>query len=307
MRKHTRPAFTLFQLLSLLALLGLLFALLLPAVAKVRQTASRTNSVNNLKQLAIACHNYHDVYAAFPPGIDKNRFSAAARLLPFVEQQNLYMQLDFNKPATDPPNALVGKTQIKLFQSPLDPQPPGTAEGANNYFFNAGPEPALAGNKGGVFYLDSKVKLTDIANADGTSNTIMLGETLRGDGGKKAMDVKRQYVLLGKDTLAGLKDESGVKEFKDDKHIAGDRGFHWIDGRFLQTTFTGTRVPNDMKPDVGCAGEGGLSALRSLDGKINISMCDGSVRTISKDISLDVWKNLTSWNDGQQIPAGILD
>jgi prepilin-type processing-associated H-X9-DG protein len=307
MRSSHRPGFTLFQLLSLLALLGLLFALLLPAVVKVKRSAQLTRSFNNMKQLGLACHNYHDVYKAFPPGNDKNNFSAAARLLPYIEQDNVYKTLDFSKPITDAANATARKLQIPVFMSPLDTQPVVDADFApTNYLFNAGPEPALAGNKGGVFYQDSKVTLTQIANADGTSFSLMLGETLRGDGGKKATEVKRQHVLLGKGALDGLKDESGVQDFKDNKHIAADRCFRWVDGRFLQGTFTGTRVPNDMRPDVSCDGLGGLCALRSLEGTINVGFCDGSVRTFRKPIALDVWKNLTSWNDGNVINLNAL-
>jgi type II secretory pathway pseudopilin PulG len=99
--RTTRSALTLFELLTILALLGLLFALLLPAVAKVRQAANRIASQNNLKQLALACHNYHDVNGSFPTGLDNNNFSAAAYLLPYLEQDNLFKQIDFTKPIGD--------------------------------------------------------------------------------------------------------------------------------------------------------------------------------------------------------------
>jgi prepilin-type processing-associated H-X9-DG protein len=295
-----RPGFTLFQLLSLLALLGLLFALLVPALAKVRQASERTRSVNNLKQIGLACHSYHDTNGAFPPGDDDNHFSAAARLLPYLEQDQLYKQLDFNKPIADPVNAQARKVVIPTLLSPLDPQPTaGDGYGATNYLFNAGSKYSLTDNDG-LFYHNSKIKLADVV--DGTSNTLMAGETLRGDGGKKATDVKRQYVRFDKEALGKLETDSGVQEFKDSKHIAGDRCFRWIDGRFLQGTFTGTRVADDVRPDVSAGGAGGMSALRSLDEKINVLMADGSVRTISKKIDLEVWHNLTSRNDGNVLP-----
>jgi type II secretory pathway pseudopilin PulG len=300
MTNRPRPGFTLFQLLSLIGLLGLLFALLLPAVAKMRQAAERAKSQNNLKQIGIACHAYHDVNMTFPPGNDDNNFSAAARLLPYIEQANLYNMLDFKKPITDKANAEVGKTKIETFLSPDDRQEiSASAPAPTNYLFSAGSKYSLTDNDG-IFYQNSKVKLTDIL--DGTSNTMMTGETLRGDGSKTATDVKRQYVRLGKDALASLKDDSGVQEFKDGKHIAGDRCFHWIDGRFLQGTFTGTRVANDERPDVSAGGAGGLSALRSMDDTVNIGMADGSVRAIKKKISLEVWHNLAARNDGNPLP-----
>jgi hypothetical protein len=299
MNKRPRPAFTLFQLLSLLALLGLLFALLLPAVAKMRQAAGRAQSSNNLKQIGIACHNYHDTFLFFPPGNDANNFSAAARLLPYIEQANLYNQLDFKKPIGDPANAVARKAMLKVFLNPMDPQPASDDDyAATSYLFNAGSKPGLVDNNG-LFYQDSKVKIAEIT--DGTSFTVMAGETLRGDGSKKATDVRRQYVLLGKEALEKLASETGVQDFKDSKHIAGDRCARWIDGRLLQGTFTGTRLSDDPRPDVSCAGLGGLSGLRSLDGNVTILMADGSVRVIKKKLEEEVWKNLTCRNDGNVI------
>ena len=134
--------------------------------------------------------------------------------------------------------------------------------GATNYLFNAGSKPDLEDNDGDFLSRTPRSNSPDIT--DGTSNTLFTGETLKGDGGTKAMDVRRQYVLLKKDALKGIKDDAGVEDFKDDKNIAGDRCASWMDGRFLQGTFTGTREFNDDRPDVSCGGEGGLSGLRGV-------------------------------------------
>src|SRR5438445_13732450 len=96
--RNRRRGFTLFQLLVLLALLALLFSLLLPAIAKVRQAAGRSQSQNNMKQIGLACHNYFAVHNKFCPGNDANNFSTTAYLLPYIEQDNLFKQLDFKKP-----------------------------------------------------------------------------------------------------------------------------------------------------------------------------------------------------------------
>ena len=207
---NKRSGFTLFELLVVLAILGLLFALLLPAVQKVRQAAARTQSANNLKQYALACHNYHDTFASFPPGVDGNGFSAFAHLLPFVEQDNVYKQIDFNKPMTDPANEAAAQLIMKICINPQDPIPNVRKDrGATNYLFSAGTKPTLENNDG-VFFQSSKIGLAQIT--DGTSNTFMIAETLKGDGGDKAVDVGRQYVLLkNKDALKDLKDESGVR------------------------------------------------------------------------------------------------
>jgi prepilin-type processing-associated H-X9-DG protein len=301
MRKP-RSALTLFELLTLLALLGLLLALLLPAVQKVREAANRMQSANNLKQMALACHNYHDVNGSFPTGLDNNNFSAAAYMLPYLEQDNLFKQIDFTKPVGDNANLAVRKTAIKTF---LDPQDPRTSVandwGATNYLFSAGTNPSLETNDG-IFFHNSKINLAQIT--DGTSNTIMIGETLKGDGGTKAVDVKRQYVLLkDKDALKNLKDESGEQEWKNNKNISGDRCASWMDGRFLQGTFTGTRKINDERPDVSCDYAGGLSGLRTMSIGVNTAFCDGSVRQINVTIDPKVWKLLISRDDGQVIPA----
>ena len=125
---------------------------------------------------------------------------------------------------------------------------------------------------------------------DGLSNTILFAETLKGDGGTKAVTVKRQYVLLDKDALKDVKEDAGVKYFKDGKNISGDRCASWMDGHFLQTTFNGRLRPNDGRPDVSCAGEGGVSAVRPPGVVVLVGLGDGSVRSVSLKISEATWR-----------------
>ena len=102
----------------------------------------------------------------------------------------------------------------------------------------AGSKMSLTDNDG-AFYRDSKNKFP-ATFTDGTSNTVLFVELLRGDGGKKAVTVQRQHVRLKAAALKRLKEGDGVKDFEDGKNIASDRGSAWIDGRFLRATTNAT-------------------------------------------------------------------
>jgi type II secretory pathway pseudopilin PulG len=303
MKRTRRSGFTLFELLVIIAIFAILLGLLLPAIMKVREAAARMSSMNNMKQIALAVHNYETTNQVLPPGVDDNHYSASAKLLPYIEQNVLYQLIDFKRPMDDAANDQGRMTLVKTFMSPGDSEPalaPGGKSAPSSYLYCAGSKYDLKDNNG-LFYLNSKIRFADVT--DGLSNTLFIGETLRGDGGKQATNVRRQHVDLGKDALKDLNDESGVQDWAGNKNIAGNRCASWLDGRFLQGTFTGTRVANDEKPDVDCAGTGGLSALRNHPNlPINIGMGDGSVRSVTTPLGLDVWHNLAARNDGNVIP-----
>jgi type II secretory pathway pseudopilin PulG len=286
-----RSAFTLFQLLTVLAILAFGFSLFMPALAKARLSAVRMQTQNNLKQIILSMHNYNDANGQLPPGVDDNNFSAVSRLLPYIEQAQVYNLIKFDKPITDEANAAARKTVISTFLDPLDPiKSVREDSGATNYLFNDQ-----------VFSLNSKAKIPQ-SFPDGTSQTIAIGETLKGDGGEKAEDVKRQYVLLKKDDVKGVKPDTGESYWKENKNIAGDRCASWMDGRFLQGTFNGKLKLNDERPDVNCGGEGGVSTLRSLTDDIPIGLADGSVRTINaKKLTFITWTNALCPNDGNPL------
>jgi len=226
-----------------------------------------------------------------PSGVDDKHFSAASKLLPFIEQQNVFNMIDFKKSIDDKANAEMRKVKIKTFLSTADPIASVKPEwAATNYLFN---------DK--AFFLNSKARIP-ASFPDGLSNTIAIGETLKGDGQTKAVDVKRQYVLLKKEDLKATGPNTGVKYFKDDKNIAGDRCASWMDGRFLQGTFNSRLQPNDERPDVSCGGVSGVSALRSFDSFVLVGLGDGSARSVKNTISRDTWKCAIDPADG--LPLG---
>ena len=147
---------------------GVLVALLLPAVQAAREAARRMQCQNNLKQVALAMHNYHDTYKAFPPAYtvdaDGNKLhSWRTLLLPFISNNSLYDQIDLNKPWNAPENQHIADTLFPVYTCPSSPD--GTMP-YTNYMVIVGP--------GAIFDGDKACRLADIT--DGTSNTILIVE-----------------------------------------------------------------------------------------------------------------------------------
>ena len=189
-----RSAFTLVELLVVIAIIGILVSLLLPAVQFAREAGRRTQCSNNLKQIGIACHTYHDSLKALPPGITRSQsISTHAHLLPYMEQQPVYQLIYFNSRWDDPLNAPAAAQKIPTFLCPSDPQSstpplwagtnyrasqgsgilfglPSTTVGNSNYNFPA---------PNGVFYNSSGTTFGEIT--DGLSNTACFSEHTKGD------------------------------------------------------------------------------------------------------------------------------
>jgi prepilin-type processing-associated H-X9-DG protein/prepilin-type N-terminal cleavage/methylation domain-containing protein len=191
--RRPRPAFTLIELLVVIALIGTLIALLVPAVQKVREAAARTQCQNNLKQMGLALHAYHDANKALPPGYlatatypgTSPGWGWEAFILPYLEQTPLYRQINLSQPIQGQAAAAVG---IPTYLCPADmvtltPFPVTDATGAtlcnaapSSYAATVGPDASdVADPTGeGVFYRNSRIRLTDIH--DGTSETVMAGD-----------------------------------------------------------------------------------------------------------------------------------
>jgi prepilin-type N-terminal cleavage/methylation domain-containing protein/prepilin-type processing-associated H-X9-DG protein len=117
--RERRLGFTLIELLVVIAIIAILIGLLLPAVQKVREAAARTQCENNLKQIALAGHNYHDVFKAFPPGSDTQGSGALVRLLPYLEQGNQYRLFSF-RPAPEGSGINGPNQYFAWFRDPLN-------------------------------------------------------------------------------------------------------------------------------------------------------------------------------------------
>lgn len=195
---RAKRGFTLIELLVVIAIIAILISLLLPAVQQAREAARRTQCKNNLKQIGLALHNYHDVHLTFAPGyiaraINQSDpataetgpgFAWGTLILPYLDQQNVFSQIDFNLDAIDPANLILGEQVLNQFLCPTDPSPKtfdlpsGTTLGASNYvgIFGYGNVSMAAGNGNGVFYRNSSIRIGDIS--DGTSTTICVGERM---------------------------------------------------------------------------------------------------------------------------------
>ncbi len=202
MYRKARPGFTLVELLVVIAIIGILIALLLPAVQAAREAARRSQCTNNLKQLGLALHNYHDAVLKFPPAILTKYVGTAmsstccawgAFVLPYMEQQSLYDTVRpgegsiYSAVNDDPVRRQAMQTPIATHNCPSDIiKENGTNPcrmfdsyeiACSNYVGNNSSDEFVASDNGdwaGLFVQDQSLRLGDVL--DGTSNTIALGE-----------------------------------------------------------------------------------------------------------------------------------
>ncbi len=184
-----RPGFTLIELLVVMAILAILIGLLLPAVQKVRETAGRIRCQNNLKQIGLALHNYHDNQQCLPTANSPTFGSAFTLILPFVEQDNIRRVYDTSLPPSAPPNNTVTNLPVAIYLCPSMAPPPAPFEaysthyasyaaciGSNDAWGSPPDNGALVRSNatGNPTALDRGKRLTDLT--DGASTTFLVGE-----------------------------------------------------------------------------------------------------------------------------------
>ena len=311
--KQSKPrGFTLIELLVVIAIIAILVALLLPAVQQAREAARRSQCKNNLKQLGLALHNYHDTHRVFPPGSigysnmggRPQAFSPLVMLLPFLDQAALYNQINFNVSYAHTLNAPLKKTIIPGFLCPSYSGPQVADEhgfksltvapaSITNYLgvcgytasgpaVDASDRANFAADELGCFWASSNTKIRDII--DGTSNTMIYGE---------------------------FKADANVDYFTWAEFNHDERWSPWMRGIILEGSGSvkGTRFgPNQIH----LLQQDGTSATHyqhwtlfpfssQHEGGVHMLMADGSTHFFSENIDLTLWRNLSARADRQVV------
>jgi prepilin-type N-terminal cleavage/methylation domain-containing protein/prepilin-type processing-associated H-X9-DG protein len=319
---RTRTAFTLVELLVVIAIVGILIGLLLPAVQSARESGRRASCSNNLRQIGIAACAFLSEQQAFPCGSDSHawavapstpwtffRWSALARLTPYLEDNSVCKMLDFSVPIysanfnVTPQNAAGVATVIPTFLCPSDRHvivsplfaPTNYAACAGSGVNGGSPTKA-----DGIFYINSHTRPEQIPN--GLSHTALLSESILGnpDGSTSMNDPAVDY----KFTLATpLTDGNCGGTFQ--WNVSDGRGFAWACGEFRCALYNHYYLPNQDTPD--CLGAGLIGGVQTeyIDygwrtarsrhlGGVNLVMADGSVSFIDNGITLPVWQAMAA-------------
>jgi prepilin-type N-terminal cleavage/methylation domain-containing protein len=288
-----RRAFTLIELLVVIAIIAILIALLLPAVQQARESARRSQCSNNLKQIGLALHNYHDTFSKFPLAtIDTglSRASAFAGILPFLEKADVYQHYDFSRGNSDPVNLTAVSQKIPTYLCPsavLRRPVPIVGCDANNrapgtYAMSTGsgdPYGTFAGgnpNNGVIVNVGSgNTSISDIL--DGASNTFLAGES--------AWNFPDYLWSASPATPCSGQIRWGFS--------------YWSSPYPLATAFT-TRGPFNPKRRDGDSNR--LANYRSDHvGMVNMLFSDGSARFVSENIDRSVLDGLATRAGGEAI------
>jgi prepilin-type N-terminal cleavage/methylation domain-containing protein/prepilin-type processing-associated H-X9-DG protein len=335
----SRRAFTLIELLVGIAIIAMLIGLLLSAVQKVREAANRAKCQNNLHQLGVAAHNFHDQRGKFPPGYTSNpgieltpAGSGFVFLLPFLEETAGYQEFSNNpgQSATTASATYYGRVlTVRSYVCPADPSvgehtgtgllpggvvTPGVA-GRNNYYHNAGTfgwslEASAQGRRpagtGGMFWKDSATQMKDLV--DGTSNTAMYAEIKRGaapNADVLSVTELSPAVWGAGSPATNMNNRTPLLPNCDTPagslHASGLR--YYAGDRPIYSLYTHTVAPNYTGRDctILTLEQFHLASRSYHPGGVNVCLADGSVRFVRDTIEFPNWQALGTRNAGEVI------
>ena len=315
--KACRQAFTLIELLVVLSIIGLLLAILLPAVQASRSAASRARCENNLRQFGIALNAYSALFGVYPQGINGNRYSLHAMLLPQLDQGPLFHSINFNIPSNESDemggaNLTVAWTRPSMFLCPVD-----RADFDLISQFGGLKRTSYAGNGGygggydignghfvpdnGLFGANSMTgSISSASLSDGLSQTAAMSEWSLGPWDHGGRDPRlATFVTEPLDTFDEFVSVCQNLNPKVAEVWPGKFGF-WIRGGAINTILTHAIIPGGHTCiNSSSVSLGAITAGSNHQSGANLLVADGHVSFIRNSISLQLWRAYSTRSGGE--------